>query len=362
MKYKSSGDVSVEFTPWMGTGYKFTDITLVESLGGSIASGRITMETNGSKESLELITKEYTSKLVLKNEVDGGLVYEMDVFITKKSYIKNYLTLDFLCLKDKKFITDLLISEWDDIGSAIESLYPGKVDIKATSDVGSGVKIFQGAETSYSLCTKLALAFKRKVVFAYGWDGFILRDLESGEEPLTIGPQVGGTFNTTPYELVYDKFLYSIPTNAWAPAEGEEESGGGSSSEGEEALTPLYSTNLVDYSKYYHVGVDYEPLLTNYLYNKRFTKETLYSSFTATTPTLPSYKLGDIVKFKDIKQEEKLPFDTFLVAENRFFMSIEGSKNKDNHGLNLSTTTRLLGIQQGEELFSETDPTESKEE
>lgn len=340
MIYRNSSDISIEFTPWTSTGYKFTKINLIESLGGSIATGEIVLEGDGSKESLDLITKEYSGKLIIKDEKDGGNVYEIEVFITKKSYIKNYLTLVFLCIKDKKFITDLLTTEWDDINTAIKSLYPGNINIKTDSDVGNGIKIFQGAETNYSLCTKLAMSFKRGVVFAYGWEGFLLKDVIGEDEPnVSMGPQ-SGIFNITPYELEYDKFLYNIPSNPWTSED-----------------TPLYSTNLVDYSNYYHVGIKYEPLLMNYLFNKRYTKNTLYSSIKTVIQGLPPYKLGDVIVFRDLGQEEKLPFDTYLISENRFFMAIEGSRDLDENGFNISMTSIMLGVKEGDLVLPDTDPT-----
>lgn len=351
MIYKNSNDISIEITPWTNTGYKFTKINMIESIGGSIATGEIVLESDGSKESLELITKEYTGKLIIKDEKDGGFVYEIELFLTKKSYIKNYLTLTFLCIKDKKFITDLLISEWDDINSAIKSLYQGKVDIRVNSDVGNGIKIFQGAETSYSLCTKLAMSFKRGIIFAYGWEGFLLKDVVGEGEPnVSMGPQ-SGIFNITPYELEYDKFLYNIPVNPWSPEDGEESD-----------VTPLYNSNLTDYSNYYCIGVKYEPLLMNYLFNKRYTKNTLYSSIKTVIRGLPPYKLGDVIVFKDMGQKEKLPFDTYLVSENRFFMSIEGSKDRDEHGFDISMTSIMLGIKEGDLVLPDEDPTNNSEE
>ena len=354
MIYKNSNNISIEFTPWTSSGYKFTKITMIESLGGSIAAGEIVLESNGSKNSLELITSEYTGKLIIKDEKDGGFIYEIDAFISKKSYIKNYLTLSFLCIKDKKFITDLLITEWDDINSAIKSLYPGKIDIRVSSDVGNGLKIFQGAETNYSLCTKLAMSFKRGIIFAYGWEGLLIKDVVGENEPnVSIGPQ-SDIFNITPYELEYDKFLYNNPSNPWIP---EDDSGGGDS-----GLTPLYNSNLTDYSNYHYVGVKYEPLLTNYLFNKRYTKNTLYSSIKTVIRGLPPYKLGDVIVFKDMKQEEKLPFDTYLISENRFFMSIDGSLDLDEHGFNTSMTTIMLGVKEGDLILPDTDPVNNNKE
>ena len=259
-----------------------------------------------------------------------------------------------MCIKDKKFITDLLITEWDDINSAIKSLYPGKIDIRVSSDVGNGLKIFQGAETNYSLCTKLAMSFKRVIIFAYGWEGLLIKDVVGENEPnVSIGPQ-SDIFNITPYELEYDKFLYNNPSNPWIP---EDDSGGGDS-----GLTPLYNSNLTDYSNYHYVGVKYEPLLTNYLFNKRYTKNTLYSSIKTVIRGLPPYKLGDVIVFKDMKQEEKLPFDTYLISENRFFMSIDGSLDLDEHGFNTSMTTIMLGVKEGDLILPDTDPVNNNKE
>ena len=169
MKYINSYKVSINFTPWFDSGYKFDNIHMYEELGGKIASGEISMSHDGSGEALKLITDQYTGQITLEKE--GGNIYTIDVFIINKKYFKNFLTLNFICIKDKKFYTELIQAEWDDITSAIESLYPGKKDIRCKCDINNKLTIFQNSETNQSLCSKLSYGFKKKSIFAYGLVG-----------------------------------------------------------------------------------------------------------------------------------------------------------------------------------------------
>ena len=121
MKYTNSYKVSINFTPWFDSGYRFDNIHMYEELGGTIASGEISMSHDGSGEALKLITDQYTGQITLEKE--GGNVYSIDIFIINKKYFKNFLTLNFICIKDKKFYTELIQAEWDDITSAIESIH-----------------------------------------------------------------------------------------------------------------------------------------------------------------------------------------------------------------------------------------------
>ncbi len=96
MKYINSYKVSINFTPWFDSGYKFDNIHMYEELGGKIASGEISMSHDGSGEALKLITDQYTGQISLEKE--GGNISTIDVLVINKTYFKNSLTLNFICI------------------------------------------------------------------------------------------------------------------------------------------------------------------------------------------------------------------------------------------------------------------------
>lgn len=357
MKYKNSYKVSIDFKPWFDSGYVFTKLHMIEELGGSIPSGEIELELIGDSKSLELVTTQNTGTLIIEKE--GGNIYNIDVFITGKRFYKNFLTLNFICIKDKSFFTDIISVEWSDIDSALNALYPGNKDIRCKSDISNELKIYQNSESNYSLCTKLAYSYKDKTVFAYGWEGFMLKEL--------IGKDSGG--NTEPfwtitgntqlqqidsYCISYNKKLYYKPENPWEPGEENERTD----------YTEVQAKNckvMQFYNDYFIVGTDYVPLINNYRNNKKYIDSELYQSFRVVCNDIPNYKIGDVVKYYRDEQDNKLPFDTFLVRSNELFIGIEGSGEVDSNGLSFSWTSKFLGVQglDGSTLPEE-DPTVEK--
>ena len=46
-KYLTSHNITVQFTPWFPSGWKFTRLILKEELGGKLAEGVIDLQCNG---------------------------------------------------------------------------------------------------------------------------------------------------------------------------------------------------------------------------------------------------------------------------------------------------------------------------
>lgn len=353
MKYTNSYGVTVNFTPWFDSGYRFTKLHMYEEIGGALSGGSISLEYDGSPEALELITTQYTGTIEIEQE--GGNIYSVPVFITSRNFFKNFMTLEFVCISDKKFFTELVSTEWTDIGGAIQSLYPGKQDIRCESDINNGVKIFQNGETNYSMCTKLAYSFKHGTIFAYGFDGLLIKELigkDSGgnQEPFweIIGEQE--VHQVDSYATVYDKRLYYKPLNPWENDPNTDYSTG----------MALGNRAMLFYSNYSIVGTDYYQLLDNYYYNKRYMDSNMFTSFRVVDLKIPGYRIGDVLKYTRGEEETKLPFDTFLVRSNELFIAIEGSDVVDENGLSFSWTSKFMGIQENGEILPETDPTNSE--
>lgn len=353
MKYTNSYKVTIDFKPWFDSGYVFTKLHMIEELGGLVAYGEINMEHNGSSEALKLVTDQYTGTITLEKE--EGNIYNIDIFVTSRKFYKNNVSLHFVCIKDKSFFTELINTEWDDITTAINSLYPGNKDIRCESDINNGVTIFQNSESNYSLCKKLAYSFKHMTVFAFGWEGLMIKEL--------IGIDSGG--NTEPYfnisgnsdlnqidsyNLNYNKKLYHKPFNPWETTEEGEDAG----------YTNLQAKNcrvVQNYNDYCIVSTDYYQMMDNYWFNTRYMNSDLFTSFRTVYSDVPRYKIGDILKYSREEQESKLPFDLFLVRSNELFFSIDNSKMVDANGLNFSWTSKFIGLQEDGSIMPEEDPT-----
>lgn len=361
MKYINSYKVSINFTPWFDSGYKFDNIHMYEELGGKIASGEISMSHDGSGEALKLITDQYTGQITLEKE--GGNIYTIDVFIINKKYFKNFLTLNFICIKDKKFYTELIQAEWDDITSAIESLYPGKKDIRCKCDINNKLTIFQNSETNQSLCSKLSYGFKKKSIFAYGWEGYLMKEIigidhGGNQEPYYSIEGSSEFLQLDSYNLNYNPLIYYTPTNPWEPVKGDENNGeqANNSTDDYTDLQPKNSRTLQFYEDYTIVGKDFEQLMHNYWRNLGYMNSDFFTAFRIKDFDMPKYKLGDILKYKRGEQKTELPFKLFLVRSNELFMAIEDSSSVGPDGESFSWTSLLSGVEEKEEILPIVDP------
>lgn len=361
-KYKNTYKVSINFTPWFDTGYRFDNIHLYEELGGKLAHGEISMVCDGSEEALKLITEQYTGKITLEKE--GGNIYDIDVFIINRQYFKNFLTLKFVCIKDKKFYTELIQAEWTDITDAINSLYPGKKDIRCECDINNNLTIFQNSESNKSLCTKLSYGFKKKSVFAYGWEGYMIKEIigtDSGGNKEPYYKITGNSeFNQVdPYNLNYYRKIYYTPTNPWEPLKGDENNGEQAANSSDD-YTEKQCNNcrtLQMYDDYTVVGTEFEQLMHNFWDNKKYMDTQLFTSFRITDFNMPKYKLGDILTYSREEQETQLPFTLFLVKSNEMFMAIEDSSAVGPDGSKFSWTSLLAGVEENQETLPIVDPT-----
>ena len=346
-KYTNSYKVTIDFKPWFDSGFQFTKLHMVEELGGKIPGGEIDMNHDGSEAALKLITDQYTGHLSIEKE--GGNIYEIDIFITQRRFYKNSLSLSFICITDKKFFTELIEAEWDDITGALEALYPGKKDIRIKSDINNSIKIFQNHETNYSLCTKLAYSFKHNCIFAYGWEGFKLKDIIGEKDSQgNVEPKLSITGNVEihqidSYHMHYNKKIYYTPENPWDPDYLDYEADN--------------NKTIMFYDNHYLIGTDYYQLVDNYLFNKKYMETELFTSFRAVDLNMPKYKIGDVLKYSRAEQDTKLPFELFLVQSNELFYAVEGSNATDSNGLNFSWTSKLIGLEEGGSVLPDSDPT-----
>lgn len=335
---------------------------MYEELGGNLAKGEISMVHDGSSAALKLITDQYTGQITLEKE--GGNIYTIDIFIINREYFKNFLTLKFVCIKDKKFYTELIQAEWTDITEAIESLYPGKKDIRCECDINNNLTIFQNSESNKSLCSKLSFGFKKRSIFAYGWEGYLMKEIvgiDSGghQEPYYKVTGSAEFHQVDSYNLNYYKRIYYTPTNPWEPLKGDENNGEQAANSDEDYTDrqPNNSRTLQIYEDYTIVGRDFEQLMHNYWDNRKYMDTQLFTSFRLKDFNMPLYKLGDILIYKREEQESELPWTLFLVKSNEMFMAIEDSNAVGPDGSKFSWTSMLAGVQEKGEILPIVDPT-----
>lgn len=354
MAYKDPRGITIEIDPFLTSSvYRFTKLHLYEVLGGEIASGTVDLENDGSEAALELVTTVYN--FTIKIDIKEGFSYEIPCFITNKRYLKNYLSLDFVCLKDKKFITQPLSLDYPDITTALNSVYPGKIDLRCESDINNEVKIYQSGEISHSFCTRLAYSFKHKTIFSYGWEGFMIKEVpgidSNGEQEPSMGlPVPGAAFQKDPYNLNYDRNIFYLPIDPWDTEDYSE------------VIKSTGINAMYDFNGYYLVAADHKQLLDNYLYNRRFMKSPLYTSFRIVCTEWPKYKIGDMLILHHLDEKTQPPFTKFIVSSNEMFLALDGSDIVDENGFTFSFTSMLRGVEVGEEILGDTDPTDEEGE
>lgn len=341
--------VSVKFSPWEDKGYFVASLHIFECLGGDIAHGDMELWYPDTDEASELVTEQQTGEIELKDTKKGGLTYKIPIFIESRSFFENVMKIRFTCIKNKDFYTKRISIEHVDIGTALRDLYPGEKDIRTNSDVNNNIPIYQTDETNYSLCKRLAYSFKKKSIFAFGMEGFMLKDTvgknslgndEKSSEFEFIG--MLDMDNTKMYKLNYNRILNTKPFNPW---EDKDESA--TNNKDYSNLRPTNCRAAINYTTYSIMGTDYYQLQDNYNYNYNFMNSDYYTSFTITGVDMPLYKIGDILTYKRANQKSSYPFTKFLVASNEVFFSQNGASTRGPHGKPFEWSSKLLGIEEG---------------
>lgn len=343
--------IEVNLEPFSSKGYKVVNLHMIESLGGSLAGGEIELWHDYSDDALELVTEQQTGTLTLRDTKEGGIEYEIPIFIKSRKFLKLTLSIEFVCISDIKFLEKPLSTEYDNIDDAIKTLYPGKRDIRTSTDIANDLKIYQCCETSYELCTKLAYSFRHEIVFSYSWEGLVLKELcgennSAGEKEifnnikLKLNSEALMQFKTK-YNLNYSKKLNFNPINPW---EDTDDSSTGTDYTDYEFLN---NRSLVDYDSYALMGTDYYQLQQNYYYNRNLMDAGMYSSLIISGRDFPGYKIGDVIEFRSPEQNTKYPFTKFLVASNEVFFGSDSTTVASPNGNLFEWTSVLYGLDPG---------------
>ena len=372
MKYKANSyHVVVDLKPWFDNGYRFTKLHIYEELGGQMAFGTIDLETNGSQNSLDLYEKQFTGVLSISDEGEyankTGLIYdEINIFITERFRERNYVTLNFICVKDKAFCYKPHTSVQTDLEGALKALFPGKVDIRLSSDIqDKSLKYFQTRETGQSFLNRLCLGFAKGTTFGYSWDGLLVKGIigkdhlgNDENDPKLVMVEGASVEQLDQISRKYSYDLYQMPKNVWT----EKDPDTNIDYSDKKPLNVVVQQKNSDFS---YVGTKYEPLIENAKYNSAYLSSNLFHHFRVIIHEMPGYKLGDVVLYKrtsEVVGGVKVPYSKFLVISNELFLATDGTDYVDESGQKFSWTTKLLGLEEDGKIAIGNDKDPSDEE
>ena len=147
IRYQNIHGYSVNFTPWLDLGYRLVSLEMRERIGGDLAEGSIRMVGSLSQlESLEL-KNTYSGTVTI---LDFGVpVREFKVFFVRKSYKREEITLDFVCIPLPDYVRDLHTkTHVGDLRSIIEGIFTHAyakdfLDIRCDSDIQGTMRLYQ---------------------------------------------------------------------------------------------------------------------------------------------------------------------------------------------------------------------------
>jgi len=350
-KLINSKDVSIEFKPWTDNKCRITRLQMIEQLGGEIPNGEIDMILSDDDETEKLITSQNTGTISILDEKPYGLKYETQVYITEREYYNNILNIKFVCIDNLDFfIKRVTTYHQGGIRSTIESLYPGKSDIRIEPSWNDEeTPLYQNCETGYEMCKRLCYSYKDNSIFAFGWDGLLLKDMcgdfdsEGNVEPCLVLETDRLSVQTQTYNLSYNKYVNSQSFSCWEDTE--------ESTTGNTDYSSVVSKNckvMMNYKKYQVMGTKTADLIDSAWNNVNRMNFNGYSCIKIVQPDLPHYRLGDVVIYQRANQERVLPWKNYLITSNELFFSADANRKMDENGLRFSFTSKLYGLQDGD--------------
>ncbi len=359
--YKNNNGCSIEISPFQDHLFRFTKMKLHEAIGGSIASGSIQFEFSNNEECTDLIEETYYIKIKIQQE--NGIIYNIDGLITSKRVIDNQLSIEFMCIKNVSFIDETLSLNFTDINEAINYSYNGTKDIRCESDLSNDLPLVQFRETSYDFCKRIAQSFKYDSLFAFGLEGFLLKDTvginsfginEKTARIENIPNVFAGTGSVMQEQLTkinLNPQYYKKPFDSWNETmEGDEINESNKTEYGQDEYS-IQSTNavaIINFNKYSIVHKNVLQLRKNFDYNNRYYNSTYYSNLTIChNDRLPNYKLGDIIYYKNnMEKDIKNPNKYYIVYENEILIVSDSTIGQEG-GKGFSWRTLLKGIENG---------------
>lgn len=366
MSGTTSGDVngiSVYFKPWTTEDwFSISSLNLREELGGQIAEGEMGLIVHAfTKDSLSKIESMRTGTIEIKANEQDTPVLGIPIFITKTSYYKNFLTIQFICTtrENDEFITKNISQSYSGIEDAISTFFPEyDTDIDPTTDL-TKLRINQINESGIEFCNKLAIGWRPKTVFGYDLKGnIIIRDLAEITTKSNI--IIGKTRLFTKFPIKSrSPLLDTDPFNPWE-SESKDIEYNLTKKKDYSENEPTNITSRVWKDTYSLHSPSFDRMLESASYNGRLYKSKFYSEGEILANTFPKYKLGDIVEItssglgvtkadKESEGEPELENNIFIIGSWELYWSGQGDEGRrDKHGYAFSVTSKIYGLEENE--------------
>ena len=372
---KNSKEVSVSLSPWTDkdgneASFSLFRLHVQESIYGVIPRGEAELVYPRTDKALEMIKNQETGTIEIIDNKESGLSYKFNIFITKRRTFNEILSIEFICIpgdgtdkntleKGKNFYTRLLSETYTDIWSAITASYPGPIRKKVETNVPE-VKIYRSNETSYDFVKRLGFSWKNKGVFAFGWDGLLLKEIVginsfNEQEEYKIRKIFGDreewtqissknskydvALNIGLFDPWQDPYKDTDKTDLWRSVTPDNKY---------KELEPKFvNTSITGERKYTIYSPEYYTMEENRVSCEAFNKAKGYGSIVILGQDMPKdWRLGDAVLYSRKKDDENWDIRDrrCLVASNELFYSQEGSTKTGPHNLPFEWQTVLWGI------------------
>lgn len=347
-KWLSSNGDTVTILPFTDNGFKFITLDCEEIIGGRVASGRIEMVHDGNSEALKLITDQETVDIELGTK-QLGTVLTIHGVIMHRNYLKNHLDIDFVCIHGKDFYTNRGQLIFEDIDSAIKSLWKGKIELRTKTDLPSGITFNQAGEFDHKFLGTLCGSYKKDTIYAFGLDNLLIKDLigvdsTGNKEPywtMTGGGDHVIQDEKSGYSMNYDHKLYKKPEDPWT----------------EVADSSLNLMALMFNDKYRIIHKDYNILRENLYNNQRLYTSRMYNQIHVTnTSGLQSYRLGDVIKYERPGENDSIPFETYIISRITYHYRTEPGSNGETDQLPFKQEYTLHCLEEKGKQMNDTDP------
>jgi hypothetical protein len=372
IRYQNIHGYSINFSPWLDTGYRLISVELSEIIGGNLAGGTIKMVGSLNNQSSLELRDTYSGTISI---LDFGIpVREFKVFFVRKSYKREELSLDFVCIPLPDYVRDLHTkTHVGDLRSIIEGIFTHVyakdfLDIRCESDIQGTMRLFQSNESDVQFLRGILSGYKKDCVFGYSWDKLIVKDTCSKEEMKQAILIEAMTEEQSPASKTYDKRLYNTPKNLWE--EGKDDQRVGEDYKDRQPIFVRSCSFMGDEVKY--MGVDQYNMIMNSKKNIASLGSDYFQKLTVSLKTFPDYRIGDVVRYQrtDTKTSDLIwPYEYYLVYGNRMFFSTSGTgvtdpNTPENVG-DYTFTTTLVGLEEDGSIAlgktEEQDPTLDEE-
>lgn len=364
--FKTSYGITINFQPWWTMGFRFTKLHLYEELGGKIAYGEMDLIMDGSDNAINAIRDQKDGTITISDESGQTLVIPIAIYDINGND-NNYVSMEFLCLPKLDFAYIDKTQVWDKpIKKVIETLYPGKIDIRdgCEPDIQKDPLYHQNKETDQDICTRLCYSYKKDCIFSYGMEGLLIKDTMGNKSSWgKAEPHLDFRVNTMMVtqrnnfaEPATRHFIYKHPINIWTDTEGE------ISIKDYTDYEPVNFKNLAKYRSRFMMHKDFEQHEYNLTYNRDYQASKYVQSISVINRDIPMYRIGDVLIYhNEQKFAEGMSWSqkNYLVKSNEIFMAIDSSEDIDEYGEKFGWTSELVCLDEnagGTVIGSTSDP------